>query len=114
MFHIITQTIVVNALAFYKAVIEQIKINDFKIKIFVSILSNIEESTRNPLKHHLERAGPAQQTRKRCHGYYHSLSKESDSQTAVKKAKKINTRCSNCLLHFCLDCFNKRHKKCIN
>lgn len=30
LFHIITQTIVVNALAFYKTVVGPIKINDFK------------------------------------------------------------------------------------
>lgn len=63
LFHIIIQTVVVNALAFNEAIIGSIKINDFKRKIFVFILSNnIEKNLRNPVKHHLECMGPVQQT----------------------------------------------------
>ncbi|KAJ1355501.1 hypothetical protein KIN20_038400 [Parelaphostrongylus tenuis] len=63
-------------------------------------------------RHVLEETGPAAKTRKRCVGCYKNLTKDSDSRTAAKRAKRINTRCSQCKKHFCLDCFNISHIKC--
>lgn len=33
-------------------------------------------------------------------------------QNKTKRAKQVNTRCSQCQTHFCLECFNSLHKRC--
>lgn len=110
-FHIVTQTIMVNAWKLYQDNVGKMRFNDCKRKIFVSLLSqdNVRTTSR---RHQLERAGPAKVTRKRCHGCYHTLAKDNDSRTACKRARQVNTRCSSCQIHFCLECFNTVHTKC--
>ncbi|VDP42327.1 unnamed protein product [Heligmosomoides polygyrus] len=79
-FHIATQTIMGNAWKLYQDNVGKMRFNDFKRKIFVSLLSqdNVRTTSR---RHQLERAGPAKVTRKRCHGCYHTLAKDNDSRT---------------------------------
>jgi hypothetical protein len=113
-FHLLTQTALVNAWRLYSDHVQKIKLTDFKIEIIESLLDN-ERLCTLPTRHTLEElAGRKAVSRKRCTGCYRNLSTKEGSRFADKHARKVNTRCSQCHKHFCIDCFAKNHKKCSN
>ena len=111
LFHIITQTMMINAWTLYRKIAGDIKLNVFKRKVFVSLLNPSRPSTPTT-KHQLEKIGTSRESRKRCTGCYHDLAKNEDSRTAGCKAKRVPTRCTKCQKHYCLDCFNTVHLRC--
>lgn len=111
LFHIITQTMVVNAWVLYQKIMGKIKLNLFKRRIFLNLLEAKQPTTPSK-RHKLEKIGSYREGRKRCRGCYQKYAKTEDSRTACKKSKYVSTRCSNCLCHYCLECFNAFHTKC--
>ena len=111
LFHIITQTMMTNSWVLYRSIFDDAPLNIFKRQIFVSILNPVRPTTPTA-KHKLEKVGSYKESRKCCLGCYKSHTKGENSQTAVKKAKQMFTRCSKCSKAYCLECFNFVHNKC--
>lgn len=110
-FYIITQTCLINAWRLYHDKFGTISFLDFKQSVMKSLIEHNKPPT--PIsKHFLEKSGPAKTTSKRCTNCYKNNKAEYGSDFARKKTKKCNTRCNYCQNHFCLDCFNSKHRKC--
>ncbi|KAJ1372738.1 hypothetical protein KIN20_038457 [Parelaphostrongylus tenuis] len=112
-FHLVTQTCLVNAWRIYCENVRKITIYEFTAQVYMSLfeLDKVKESTP-PSGHILEDIGGDSRKRRRCVGCYRKLSKCHDSKSAAMRTKQVRTRCSKCLRHFCLDCFNNVHRKC--
>lgn len=63
--------------------------------------------------HQLEEIGGQKAVmRKRCVGCYRKISVIHGRNYASSHAKRVNTRCSKCLKHFCVECYHEFHKNC--
>ena len=83
LFHIITQTIMVNSWVLYQKIFDKTKLNMFRRQVPVSLLNLIRASTPKT-KHKLEKVGSYRESRKRCHGCYQKYIKDDDSRIAAK------------------------------
>lgn len=82
-----------------------------QLGIFQSLLNYGMQASSN--RHTLEElAGPKAVSRRRCIACYRDFSRKEGSKFAAKHARKVNTRCSQCRKHFCINCFNVRHETC--
>ena len=115
-FHVICQIAAVNAWHVYNAYFKtNISYIDFKKSIIRSWLSYqlSEVATTTTQKHQLiEVPGLKRTTRRRCSTCYKIMSRKYGPSIARSRSSTVNTRCSNCKVYFCLDCFQKEHKKC--
>ena len=109
-FHLTTQTALVNAWRLYSDHVKKIGFTEFKIEIIESLLKKEDIPSGKPILEEL--AGPKSVSRKRCIACYRKLCKAEGSRSADRLARKVNTRCSQCHKHLCIDCFSK-HKKCL-
>lgn len=117
-FHIICNLAVINAWCLYKIKHgNNMHIMDFKksiVRSWLSLqLSVCDTSPNNNNKRILEEVGgPKKSTRRRCRSCYAELSQKFGAKVAVNRTKQVHTRCSKCKSHFCLNCFQTKHKKC--
>lgn len=112
LFHITTQTMLVNAWRLYcEKQNTKVTLTNFKIEVSRSLLACLPTLTTTT-RHVLQKAGPARTSSKRCHSCYETMSKNENAEVARKKSKQVNTHCSNCKIHFCLQCFSEKHKYC--
>ena len=111
-FHLMTQTALVNSWKLYNDIVEEIRPNDFKMNIIESLLEN-ERVYAPATSHSLEElTGEKAVIRKRCIGCYKRLSRDHGHAYASSNTRGVNSRCSRCKTHFCIECFQKMHKKC--
>ncbi|EYC26340.1 hypothetical protein Y032_0010g1099 [Ancylostoma ceylanicum] len=115
LFHLLTQTSLVNAWRLYNDNIQRIRFNDFKIEVIEYLLNNERLNATTTIRRSVEElAGPKAVTRRRCSSCYRNWSKKEGSRSADVNTKKVNTQCNKCHKHFCIDRFNKYHRKCSN
>jgi hypothetical protein len=112
-FHVICQVAVVNAWNIYNMRSStKMRLTDFKKSIVRSLLdAQVPEAPT--VGHKLEEIeGAKRVTKRRCSACYKAISKDRGAIVARNRSKTVNTRCSKCKVHFCLACFQNKHKKC--
>ena len=112
-FHIMCQSAITNAWILMKNHRQTtIPIIEFKKEIVRELLSVTPPRVyRNPVLKPVE--GPGRVQKGRCVSCCSLLSKEHGATMARKRASQVKTICSKCKKHYCLECFQKYHKKCV-
>ena len=113
-FHLMTQTALINAWTLYNEVVKKVKFNDFKMDVVEALIADNSPRNVSNNNHKLEQVpGPKAATRRRCLNCYKRLSEEFGRTHASRHSKLVNTRCNKCLGYYCLECFQRFHKKCV-
>lgn len=112
-FHLVTKTAIVNSWRLFCDVTgSQLELTSYKISIVKSLLP-MKRPPSPTLRHILEQVEGAKRTTvRRCVSCYTRICGESCANEARRRAKRVNTRCSKCKRHFCIECFQVNHTQC--
>ena len=110
-FHLVTQVAVTNAWILMNMHQKTKRpIIDFKKSIVRSLIAKCRPRQHG---HFLTKpAGEGTLPKRRCIECYRKLSSEEGSFAAQARARRVNTKCSNCNQAFCLECFQRYHTTC--
>lgn len=121
-FELLFGTSVVNALVLYnmanKSTRPVMKIVKFRELVTHHLLQarKPEPAVEIPLpdnQQHVHRIvsveGPVKTVRRRCSGCYKRLRSSETRQDAAKRVKRVTTKCSECNIFVCVDCFSDQH-----
>lgn len=110
-FHLVTHICLLNAWILYRDYVRNITFIDFKKQVYLSYLAE-DTPTRPTTRRVLERPSTTSVQCKRCVECYRKLAEGGNVQYARVHAKKTCTRCSQCKMHVCIECFNSAHQVC--
>lgn len=110
LFDIILSTSVINSLYIYKIVTgKNTKIAEYKENLAIEMFKKIDIMPQEVVvhqEHKLER----QPKRSKCTKCYTNLAKTRGRKEAQAKTKKVYTKCLDCNMYLCSECFFSHHK----
>jgi len=110
-FDILLSTSVVNALSLFKSVTKNnVKITFFKEEIIKSLLHKPEILKTIPLKANHNLVTSENGKKRMCQKCYATISTTLGRKAAQNKTRKVLTRCDECNIYICRDCFIIYHK----